>query len=247
MSNIRAIIVDDEEHAKRALKKLLSWVAQEVEIIESCSSAKEGLLAILEHKPDLVFLDIEMPRMNGFDMLSKIKDRTFHVIFVTAYDEHAIKAFNANAIDYVLKPVLEERLLSALSKVKRLMESDTKEQRLEQIIAELNHSNHSFNKISLPTAEGLEFIESTDIIRLESSGNYTEIFTSDGNKLLISKTMKDIAEKLPSELFIRPHNSHIVNIQYIKRYIRGNGGQIILKDNSNIPVSRSNKDMIKNL
>ena len=247
MLNMRAIIIDDEEHAQRALKKLLSWVAQEVQIVASCSSAKEGLLAILEHQPDLIFLDIEMPRMNGFDMLSKIKDRTFHVVFVTAYDEYAVKAFNANAIDYVLKPIVEERLLEALAKVKKFMASNTKERKLEQIISELNHSPNAFSKISLPTAEGLEFLETSEIIRLESSGNYTEIHTTDGNKMLISKTMKDIADKLPSELFIRPHNSHIINIQFIKRYIRGNGGQIVLMDNSNIPVSRSNKDMIKQL
>jgi two-component system LytT family response regulator len=247
MKTIRSIIIDDEEHAQRSLTKLLSWIAEEVEIIQTCSSAKEGLLAILEHQPDLVFLDIEMPRMTGLDMLQKIKDRNFHVIFVTAYDEYAVNAFKANAIDYVLKPVDEERLQSALEKVKKMIGYDSNQEKLEELVARLSNSQYSFNKVALPTAEGLEFIEVEEILRLESSGNYTEVYTSDNRKLLISKTMKDIASKLPEDLFIRPHNSHIINLQFIKKYIRGNGGQIILTDDSNIPVSRSNKDMIKDL
>ncbi|GLR18186.1 LytR/AlgR family response regulator transcription factor [Portibacter lacus] len=247
MKTIRSIIIDDEEHAQRSLTKLLSWVAEEVEIIDTCSSATEGLLAILEHQPELVFLDIEMPRMTGFDMLNKIKDRKFQVIFVTAYDEYAIKAFDANAIDYVLKPIDEERLTEAIEKVKKMLNYDSKQEKLEELVAKLSNSGYSFNKVALPTAEGLEFIEAEHILRLESSGNYTEVYTADGGKLLISKTMKEIAAKLPEELFIRPHNSHIINLQFIKKYIRGNGGQIILEDNSNIPVSRSNKDMIKDL
>ena len=247
MKTIRSIIIDDEDHAQRSLTKLLSWIAEEVEVVETCSSAREGLLAILEHQPDLVFLDIEMPRMTGLDMLSKIKDRNFHVIFVTAYDEYAISAFKANAIDYVLKPVDEERMIEALEKVKKLIGYDTHQEKLEELVARLSNSQYAFSKIALPTAEGLEFVEVEDILRLESSGNYTEVYTADGKKMLISKTMKDIASKLPVDLFIRPHNSHIINIQYIKRYIRGNGGQIILRDDANIPVSRSNKDMIKSL
>ncbi len=247
MKTIRSIIIDDEEHAQRSLTKLLSWVAEEVEIVETCSSGREGLLAILEHQPDLVFLDIEMPRMTGLDMLSKIKERNFHVIFVTAYDEYAISAFKANAIDYILKPVDEERMIEALEKVKKMIGYDSHQEKLEALVARLSNSQYSFSKIALPTAEGLEFIEVEEILRLESSGNYTEVYTADGKKMLISKTMKDIASKLPVDLFIRPHNSHIINIQYIKRYIRGNGGQIILSDDSNIPVSRSNKDMIKSL
>ena len=124
MKTIRSIIIDDEEHAQRSLTKLLSWIAEEVEVVQTCSSAKEGLLAILEHQPDLVFLDIEMPRMTGLEMLQKIREKNFHVIFVTAYDEYAIDAFKANAIDYVLKPVDEERLLEALEKVKKMIETD---------------------------------------------------------------------------------------------------------------------------
>ncbi len=247
MKTIKSIIVDDEEHAQRSLKKLLSWVAEEVEIVSTCSSGTEGLLAILEHNPDLVFLDIDMPRMSGFDMLAKVKERNFQVVFVTAYDEHAVNAFKASAIDYVLKPVDEERLHSAIEKVKKMLNYDTQQEKLEDLVAQLSRSNYSFDKISLPTSDGLEFIKAEKITRLESSGNYTEVHTSEGSKLLISKTMKEIAAKLPPELFIRPHNSHIINLQYIKKYIRGNGGQIILEDNSNIPVSRSNKEMIKDL
>ncbi len=247
MKTIRSIIIDDEEHAQRSLTKMLSWVAEEVEIVATCSSATDGMLAILEHQPDLVFLDIEMPRMTGFDMLAKIKDRNFHVVFITAYDEYAVNAFEANAIDYVLKPLDEERLAEAVNKVKKMLNYDSKQEKLEELVSRLSNSNYKFNKISLPTSEGLEFIEAEDILRLESNGNYTEVFTREGAKLLISKTMKEIAEKLPEELFIRPHNSHIINLQYIRKYIRGNGGQIILEDNTSIPVSRSNKDMIKDL
>lgn len=248
MKTIRSIIIDDEEHAQRSLSKLLSWVAEDIEIVATCSSGTEGLLSILEHKPQLVFLDIEMPRMSGFDMLSKVKERDFLVVFVTAYDEYAVKAFDESAIDYILKPIDEERLEEAIEKVKKMINHDSKQEKLEELVTQLHNSkNYSFNKISLPTAEGLEFIEIEQILRLESSGNYTEVYTIDGQKLLISKTMKDIASKLPEELFIRPHNSHIINLQFIKKYIRGNGGQIILEDNSNIPVSRNNKDMIKSL
>ncbi|WP_235298741.1 LytR/AlgR family response regulator transcription factor [Portibacter marinus] len=247
MKTIRSIIVDDEEHAQRSLTKLLSWVAEEVEVVETCSSGTEGLLAILEHRPDLVFLDIEMPRMSGFDMLAKIKERNFQVVFVTAYDEHAIHAFEANAIDYLLKPIDEERLNKALDKVKKMLNYDSHQEKLEELVAKLSNSQYTFNKIALPTSEGLEFIETEKIVRLESNGNYTEVYTENGDKLLISKTMKEIGSKLPNELFIRPHNSHIINLQFIKKYMRGSGGQIILEDDSNIPVSRSNKDMIKDL
>lgn len=247
MKTIRSIIIDDEIHAQRTLKKQLSWINNEIEVVETCSSGKEGLLAILEHQPDLVFLDIEMPRMTGFEMLSKIKDRSFQVIFVTAFDEYAIQAFESNAIDYILKPVVEERLSEAVEKVGRMIHRDTKQEKLEELVAKLSNSSYQFNKVALPTTEGLEFIAVESIVRLESSGNYTEVHISDGSKLLISKTMKDLSSKLPSELFIRPHNSHIINLQFIKKYIRGSGGQIILEDNTSVPVSRSNKDMIKDL
>lgn len=242
---ITAILIDDEPLGIAALRQQLEWSCPQVDVVASCTDARVGMQAILEYEPELVFLDIEMPEMNGFELLAKLGPRSFEVIFVTAYDQYAIKAFDTHAIAYLLKPVQEELLQKAVAHVQSRLETRRQQNELQDFLQKM--TQQASGKIALPTADGLEFIATNDLIRLESEGNYTNVFVADGTKYFISKAMKHIAEKLPPTQFIRPHNSHVVNIQFIKRYLRGKGGQLILTDNTVIPVSRSRKQDITHL
>lgn len=242
---ITAILIDDEPLGIAALRQQLEWSCPQVDVVASCTDARAGMQAILEYEPELVFLDIEMPEMNGFELLAKLGPRSFEVIFVTAYDQYAIKAFDTHAIAYLLKPVQEELLQKAVAHVQSRLETRRQQNELQDFLQKM--TQQASGKIALPTADGLEFIATNDLIRLESEGNYTNVFVVDGSKYFISKAMKHVAEKLPPTHFIRPHNSHVVNIQFIKRYLRGKGGQLILTDNTVIPVSRSRKQDITHL
>lgn len=245
MNKLKAIIIDDEEDGIVALTKQLEWVCPDIAIVASTTSPKDRILLILEHEIDILFLDIEMPSMNGFELLDVLGEQKFQTIFVTAYDQHAVKAFNTHAIAYLLKPIEEDLLVDAINKVRLKIEQRLEQSNLEDLIKSM--MNNQLAKFSIPTTEGIEFVDEESIIRLHSKGSYTEIFLNDGAKHLMSKTMKSITERLSENYFIRPHHSHVVNMKYIKKYLRGVGGQLVLQDGTLIPVSRSKKSGMLNL
>ena len=241
MDKIRAIIIDDERHCIETLHWQLEQYCPEVELVGECNSAEAGLQNIKEKKPDLIFLDIEMPRMNGFDMLESMEKIDFDIIFTTAYDQFAVKAFKVSAVDYLLKPIDKEELKHAIQKVTARKREPVNYDRLNLLFEQLNHSLVQ-KKIAVPTMEGLEFIETDNIIHCKSESNYTNIFLLSGKSILISKTLKEVEEMLSGSNFYRIHHSHIINLNHIKKYVRGDGGYVVLINDEVINVSRSRKE-----
>ncbi len=244
---IKTIIIDDEKASISALKWELENFGDDIEIIGSYHQPKEGLKAIKEKNPDLVFLDIEMPGMNGFELLKNVTNINFDLIFVTAYDQFAIKAFKVCALDYLLKPVDEDDLKIAIEKVKERKTTPVSQLQLEHLFENLRNQMDDFETIALPTMEGLEFVEIDDIIYCESDSNYTNIFMKNDDRLLVSKTLKDIEQTINCRHFSRVHHSFLVNLKFAKKYIKGKGGLLVLKNGKNIPVSRTKKEELLNL
>jgi len=238
---ITAIIIDDESKGRQVLRQKLQSYCPEVTILAEAKDGLEALSVIEKQQPQLIFLDIEMPKMNGFEMLNAIKEKNFHIIFTTAYDQYAIKAFKYAAFDYLLKPVDIEELKTAVSRVNNHEILQTKKQ-IELLLQNIQHPKKQLNKLAIPTLEGMLFFDINDIIQLEANRNYTNIFFTNKPTILASKTLREFEELLPADIFFRIHHSHLINLNYIKKYIRGNGGQIELQNGAHVEVSRRKKE-----
>ena len=239
---INALIVDDEPHCCEVLALLLQKYCPEVEVVASCHSVAEALDALSHQRIQLVFLDIEMPHANGFDLLERIPVINFELIFTTSYDQYAIRAIKFSALDYLLKPVDREELQAAVKKAAQRMKAPVPQQ-LEILLQQLQHPTAN-TRIALPTMEGLQLVPVDSIISCTSSSNYTILSLKDGQKLIVSKTLKEIESLLGERDFLRVHHSHLVNLNEIRKYIRGEGGQLQMSDGSTIDVSRSRKDAL---
>lgn len=238
---LNAILIDDELNGRIALKQKLHDYCPSVRVVAEAENGREGIEMIHKHHPQLVFLDIEMPEMDGFAMLANIADKKFHLVFTTAYDQYAIKAIKYAAFDYLLKPIDIDELVATIQRLADEPVPDVTEKKLETL--EQNILSRPFlNKIAVPTTEGLLFFDISHIIRLEAQSNYTLIFFSDQSKLLASRTLKDFEDILPTDTFFRIHNSHMINLNFIKKYIRGDGGQVEMTSGDSILVSRRKKD-----
>ena len=238
---ISAIIIDDEAKGRLALReKLLSYCPQ-IKVVAEATNGQEALMLIQHHKPQLIFLDIEMPKMNGFEMLNELPEKDFHIIFTTAYDQYAIKAIKYAAFDYLLKPIDIQELQEAISNVETRENNQTKKQ-VELLQQNMLHPKKQLNKLAIPTLEGLLFFDINDIIHLEANSNYTNIYFTNKTKITASKTLKEFEELLPEDIFFRTHHSHLINLNYIKRYIKGDGGQIELQNGSYVDVARRKKE-----
>jgi len=248
MKKLKALVIDDEKGSIDSLLWELEQFKDEVEVVASTQSPLEGLDLLKEHDVDLLFLDIEMPRMNGFELIEKAGHVEANVVFTTAYDQFAIKAFEISAMDYLLKPVDETELKRVIEKAKNKEDEQQMQRRLELLLQSVKKEDPAFQTIALPTQESLEFIEVEQIIRCESDSNYTRLFLRDENKpLLVSKTLKHIETMVDGMGFFRIHHSHLVNVKYIKKYVRGNTGTLVLKDGTALPVSRAKKgDFLSN-
>ncbi|MEO7313247.1 MAG: LytTR family DNA-binding domain-containing protein [Chitinophagaceae bacterium] len=236
-----AIIIDDEAKGRLSLKEKLKTYCPEVHVVAEAANGKEGIISIEKHQPKIVFLDIEMSGMNGFEMLSNLANKNFQLIFTTAYDQYAIKAIKYAAFDYLLKPIDIEELKQAVEKITLNPPNQTKTQ-LELLQQNISHPKKLLNKLAIPTLEGLHFYDINDIVFLEANSNYTNIHFSNKTKLLASKTLKQFEELLSQDIFFRPHHSSIINLNYIKRYIKGDGGQIELQNGVYVDVSRRKKE-----
>ncbi|MBN8697230.1 MAG: response regulator transcription factor [Bacteroidetes bacterium] len=242
---IKAIIIDDEERARNTLSSLLREYCKEVEVIGMFSNVPDGVIAINKQQPDVVFLDIEMPEYNGFELLDFFAEINFDIIFVTAYSQYAIRAFEVSATDYLLKPVDIDALQKSIDKIKNKQNHTAIQKRLE--LLKETFTNEEIKKIALPMADGLLFIEVKDIILLEADGAYTNVFLKNGSKILVSKKLKffeDILSNRPQ--FFRPHRSHLININYIKKYIKGDN-QIIMDNQASVSLSRDLKQNFESL
>jgi two-component system, LytTR family, response regulator len=238
---LTVIIIDDEAKGRMALREKLMTYCPQIKIVAEATNGQDALILIEKHKPQLIFLDIEMPRMNGFDMLNKVADKNFHIIFTTAYDQYAIKAIKYAAFDYLLKPIDIEELITAISKVVLTENNQTKKQ-VEVLQQNMQHQKKQLNKLAIATLDGLMFYDINDIVHLEANSNYTYIYLVNKTKITASKTLKEFEELLPDDIFFRTHHSHLINLNFIKRYIKGDGGQIELQNGTYVDVSRRKKE-----
>jgi two-component system LytT family response regulator len=239
---IKALVVDDEQHCLETLHWQLQRFCPQVVVVAVCSNAQEALDILKDQPIDLVFLDIEMPYMNGFEMLESIKPVNFEIIFTTAYDMFALKAFKFSALDYLLKPIDKDELLISLDKYQN-RSAHLKPEQLDILFHSMSLRS-GIQRIALPTMEGLEFVEVKNIIHCKSESNYTHIYLSSGKKLLISKTLKEIGELLSEFDFLRVHHSHLINLNHIRKYIKGDGGYVIMSNDDMVNVSRSRKELL---
>lgn len=240
---MKAIIIDDEQRVIGTISKLLRDNFNDMEIIGTANDIETGYQLILEHDPDILILDINLPDGTGFDLVKKIDTPNFKLIFITAYEDYAIKAFKFSAIDYLVKPVQQDELVSAINRAKELIKKEDQQLKLTALLDNIGEE-HSQKKIVLRTAESLHLVKIEDIIRCESDSNYTMFHLAGGKKILVSRTMKEFAELLKNSGFLRVHQSHLININYIDRYAKAEGGAMIMKDNSNIPISHERKSTI---
>lgn len=238
---IKALLVDDDESNLSGLSEKLRKHCPQVSIVGQCNSAQDGIRAIEELHPDILFLDIEMPLMNGFVMLQQLQYRDFELIFVTAYDHYAIKAIRYSALDYLVKPVEIEDLKAAVSRAETNRKNRSSHLQVELLLEHLQKKGPQ--RITIPTFDGLRFINIDDIIYLEASDNYTTIFTSTNQKFLVSRTLKDFEDILPSETFLRIHHSSIINKNFVEKYIRGEGGQVVMRNGNVLDVSKRKKSI----
>ena len=234
-----AVLIDDEEHCIKTLKWNLTEFCPEIEIIGEANTARDGYSIINQLNPDLIFLDVEMPDMSGFDMLAKFDKINFKVIFTTAYNEYAIKAIKLNAIDYLLKPIDKDELKAAIVKL-HTANSDVLHSKIQNLKFNL-HVSPEQQRITVSTIDGVQFFDLKAITCLEADSNYTYLHFNDGSKILSSRTLKEYEEVLPPDSFFRCHNSFIVNFRFIKKYTKGEGGEIELVTGQKIAVSRRKK------
>jgi two-component system LytT family response regulator len=241
---ITAIIVDDEPDCCESLAMLLERWCPEVKVLDICYGAETAVLSIKEHTPQILFLDIEMPFMNGFEMLEKLGNINFQLIFTTSYDQYAIRAIRFSALDYLLKPVDRDELQKAVQKAAQ-HNNHPLPQQLDMLLQKFRNPSIPITKIAIPTMEGFQFLATDSIISCESHSNYTYLFLKDKRKIIASRNLKEIEEILEDYPFIRIHNSYLVNINEVEKYIKGEGGYLIMSDGSTIAVSKSRKELLK--
>lgn len=241
---IKAMIIDDEPYACQALATLLSRHCPDVEIIALCNNAKEAVKLVRQLQPQLVFLDIEMPYLNGFEVLEMLAPVSFECIFTTSYDQYAIKAIRFSALDYLLKPVDVEELKAAVAKV-HAKRPGALQQQMELLLARFHQPQPVVNRIALPAMDGLQIIPVDTILYCQSSSNYTMLtLRNESTKLVVSRTLKEIEEMLEEYHFLRVHHSCLVNLNEVKKYSKGEGGSLLMSDGAVVDVSRSRKEML---
>lgn len=239
---VKAIIVDDEPYCCEALATLLEE-RSEVEVVSVCHNAANALAAIKKYSPDLVFLDVEMPKMNGFEMLEQLTSVNFEIIFTTSYDEYALKAMRFSAIDYLLKPVDSEELQIAVQKAIRRSQRPISEQ-LEILMQKIHQPSTPISKIAMPTMEGLQMIAVDTIISCEADSNYTILKLKDRKKIIVSRTLKEIEELLEEHSFARVHRCYLANLNEVEKYVKGEGGYLVMSDGTTIDVARNKKEVL---
>ncbi len=241
---LKAVIIDDEPDCVKLLALQLKMYCQQVEVVAACSDSGEGLDRIKELQPDIVFLDIEMPVMNGFQLLEKLGGIYFSLVFVTAYDKFAVKAFRFSALDYLLKPIDGKDLKAAVEKAE--LRSWPQKQQLQLLKQQLQGGSSKVfpDKIALPYQNGVVFAEVKNIIYCESENNYTRFHMTDGRMHMVAKTLGDVQEVLEERNFLRVHRQYLVCLDQIKKYVRGEGNYLILSNDQHIPVARNQKERL---
>ena len=240
---IKSIIIDDEQHCVDALRADLDKYCPNVEVSGTCASGKEGIFAIKKYKPRLIFLDVEMPWMNGFEMLEMLDHIDFCIIFTTAYDKFAAKAFRISAVDYLLKPIDAHDLQVAVKKAEEKILASEGTVNIENLLHNIRQPAQR-QKIAFPQRDGYDFVPAENILYCHAEGAYTDIHLAGNKKFLVSKTLGDVEEMLPSDIFQRIHHSTIVNLQHITNLIRSDGGYVMLNNGEKLMISKAKKDSL---
>ncbi len=239
---MRTAIIENETKAQRLLSDIINTYCTELEVIGIAPTVNDGRRLITEHKPDLLFLDIQLDDGDGFDLLDILDQQELKVIFTTAYDSYAIKAFKYEAIDYLLKPITPKEVMKAVEKVKRMKESQVSFQQLKALL-----QNKTTDTLRVSTAESISLIKISDIIRIEGDGAYSTIHLADGESEMVSRSIGQLENEINQSSFLRVHTSHLINQSYLRKYIKEDGGYALMKDGVKLPVSRRKKDIIQTI
>ena len=242
---ITSIIIDDEPNNIQNLQTILQIHCPDVTVLATAQNADDGVVAIKQHKPALIFLDIQMPVKSGFDVLTEFSEPDFEVIFITAYDQYGIQAIKFSALDYLLKPINIIELKNAVDRAGKKISAKLKDHKLENLIANIMRGQREVPKIALPTLKETRYIKVDEIVRCEASDNYTTFYTANAEQILVCKTLKEFAELLHFHGFIRTHQSHLINVEFVKSLLKEDGGVLLMADNTKIPISKQNKDQVK--
>jgi len=242
---LNVVLVDDEPSAITNLTRLLTTYCDEVIVCGSAENAVEGVKVIQEKNPDLVFLDIEMPGGNGFDLLECFPNRSFAIVFVTSYNQHAIKAFRYSAVDYLLKPVDIDALVLAVERVRREVSGHREQENYQGLLANIRSAVPV--KLGIATTDGKLYLDMGTIIRIEADGSYSRIFLAGGGKHLVSRNIGEYEELLHDQSFLRVHNSHLINILFVSKYTRQDGGWITMTDGTELPLARRRKEVFESM
>ena len=247
---ITAILIDDDNNLRAGMKSLLTRYAPEIKIIGEADSVKTGAALLLQNAPQVVFLDIHLGDGSGFDLLEEVnKKGKLHsqIVFITAHEQYAIKAFRFSALDFLLKPVDPDELQKVIAKIKTVLDKTSSVAHIDLLLENIRKKVDNFKRIALSTSDGIHLFEISDIIRCESEDNYTKFFIKNSKPILISKTLKEYEDLLTEHGFERIHQSHLINLAYLKSYIKKDGGYVIMADESHLPVSQRKKDRLQEL
>ena len=246
---IKAVIIDDETDSIDTLKWKLQNYCTNVDVIASFDSPAAGVNFLKKNPPDLLFLDIEMPLLNGFDVLEELgRNISFDIIFTTAYDNFGIQAVKFSALDYLLKPVQNKELREAIEKHLKKTNQKIPAEQIDSLLANVKeNAKGTRGRIALASKESIEFVDPNDIIACEANSNYTNVYLQEGKKRVISKTLKEFEEMLSPFGFFRAHNSHLVNLDHVKEFIRGDGGYLVMENKMTIPVSKYRREELLHL
>lgn len=248
---ITAVLVDDDSNLREGMKALLNRYAPEIQILGEAENVTNAVSVIDQLNPQVVFLDIQLADGTGFDILEKLTEKNgkiaSQVVFITAHEEYAIKAFRFSALDFLLKPVDPEELQKVIEKIKNTVKKNDTFSHIDLLLENIRKKVDNFKRIALSTSDGIHLFDVSDIIRCESTDNYTTFYIRNSKPILISKTLKEYEELLTEQGFERIHQSHLINLAYLKSYIKKDGGYVIMADNSNLPVSQRKKDRLQEL
>ncbi len=238
---IKTIIIEDEQQSAEVLNLMLKKFSDIIEVVDICNTPAKGVESIQKKSPDLVFLDIEMPRMNGFEMLKKLGPVDFNIVFTTAYNKYAINAIKISALDYLLKPIDKDELARAIRKCQLSLEQRDMGYKMDVLLKNLSQHNALEKTLTLASVDGVRFIKMKDIIRLEANGRYTKFYLNNKEVIVSSRTLGDFEETLAANEFFRIHETHIINLLYIDRFHKGNN-YVLLSDKTELPLARRRKE-----
>jgi two-component system, LytTR family, response regulator len=248
---ITALLIDDDNHLRQGMKAMMQRYDSEIVIVGEADSVKTGVLALQKYQPQVVFLDIHLADGTGFDILEQIakndQKTNIHIVFITAHEQYALKAFKFSALDFLLKPVDPEELQKTITKIKTALQKNNSFEHIDLLLENIRKKVDNYKRIALSDTDGIHLFEISDIIRCESKDNYTEFFIKNHKPLLISKTLKEYEELLTEHGFERIHQSHLINLAYLKSYIKTDGGYVIMADNTKISIAQRKRERLQEL